>query len=395
MQNRHPTRRTVLAATSLALAPALARSRNAASRAGGLAGVSVVHSFDPEGPGDDGAYPRGGLAAGPDGLPWGTASVGGTHNFGVLYRVTSATGIEIMASFGGGSPAIGGDPRGELVLATDGFLYGSTFWGGSESAGTVMRMDGAGGLSVAHACLEAEGYEPVAALLQASDGALYGTTQKGPSYDGYGTAFRLGLDGSFATLHAFAGAHEGSPPARPLTQAADGLLYGVAQFGGRARQGTIYRLSLAGDFELLHTFRGPEGGAPACRLVQAPDGWLYGTAVNGGANGGGTIFRLWPATGRVERVHSFPAWGQPGSSPGAGLVLASDGNFYGVTGLAFASAPGRVYRLSPDGRVQAVASIPAAWGAEAPLYESEPGVLLGTTQTGGAFGSGCVFRVEL
>jgi uncharacterized repeat protein (TIGR03803 family) len=71
---------------------------------------------------------------------------------------------------------------------------------------------------------------------------------------------------------------------------------------------------------------------PQSKLVQGLDGNLYGTTPSGGAYGLGTIFKI---AGGVETIlYSFSGGQngfQDGSVPYAGLIQASDGNFYGVT----------------------------------------------------------------
>lgn len=42
----------------------------------------------------------------------------------------------------------------------------------------------------------------------------------------------------------------------------------------------------------MHTFNGPDGSNPYAGVVQAANGVFYGTAIFGGANGDGTVFSL-------------------------------------------------------------------------------------------------------
>jgi uncharacterized repeat protein (TIGR03803 family) len=81
-------------------------------------------------------------------------------------------------------------------------------------------------------------------------------------------------------------------------------------------------------FATLVNFDGPDGANPYAGLVQASDGNFYGTTGYGGANGEGTVFKITPA-GTLTTLHSFD--GSDGANPYAALVQASDGNFYGTT----------------------------------------------------------------
>jgi len=93
----------------------------------------------------------------------------------------------------------------------------------------------------------------------------------------------------------------------------------------------------------LHTFQGSpgDGANPGAVLVHASDGNFYGTTPGGGAykngnclsnDGCGTVFKITPA-GTLTVLYSFCS--QPNCSDGAdpqpGLVQGSDGNFYGTT----------------------------------------------------------------
>jgi uncharacterized repeat protein (TIGR03803 family) len=109
----------------------------------------------------------------------------------------------------------------------------------------------------------------------------------------------------------------------------DGNLYGTAPSGGgSAGLGTVFKMSPAGHFGVLHRFDGSDGGSPN-GLIQSADGNLYGTTSSGGANGGGTFFKI-TTGGALTTLYSFCPTGNPcpdGDSPGDGVVQATDGNF--------------------------------------------------------------------
>jgi uncharacterized repeat protein (TIGR03803 family) len=86
-------------------------------------------------------------------------------------------------------------------------------------------------------------------LLQAADGSFYGTTQNGGPYTnqfgtGYGTVFRLAIDGTFTSLFSFNGTNGGYPRAG-LTQGVDGSFYGTTTYGGTSDSGTVFRLTVS------------------------------------------------------------------------------------------------------------------------------------------------------
>jgi uncharacterized repeat protein (TIGR03803 family) len=69
-------------------------------------------------------------------------------------------------------------------------------------------------------------------------------------------------------------------------------------------------------------------------LVQGTDGNFYGATWGGGGPGnGGTLFKITP-TGMLTTLYSFCVENYPFCSDGEspiGLVLGTDGNFYGMT----------------------------------------------------------------
>jgi uncharacterized repeat protein (TIGR03803 family) len=77
-------------------------------------------------------------------------------------------------------------------------------------------------------------------------------------------------------------------------------------------------------FQTLFTFDNSNGERPLPPMVQGLDGNLYGTA-DGVTNGHpATIFRITPS-GTLTTLYEFPIEGSEG------VVLATDGNFYGTT----------------------------------------------------------------
>src|SRR5271166_4557855 len=102
----------------------------------------------------------------------------------------------------------------------------------------------------------------------------------------------------------------------------------------------------------------------ASSLVQAPDGNFYGT-MGGGNYSYGIVFKVTPQ-GLLTALYSFCA--QPscpdGEYPDAGLVLATDGNFYVTTYNGGASGQGTVFRISPGGTLTTLHSFDIADGSE-------------------------------
>jgi uncharacterized repeat protein (TIGR03803 family) len=257
---------------------------------------------------------------------------------------------------------------------------------------------------------------PNAQLVQASDGNFYGTTQTGCC--GYGNVFKITSSGTVTSLHNFCSVSpsfcaDGSMPVGGLVQGSDGNLYGVTAGGGDQKQsaGTIFKITTGGSLTTLYTFCTnqqspcPDGKAPTGGLVQGPDGNFYGTTHSGGAYSSGTAFKITPG-GTLTTLHAFCQSSVPctdGSEPNGGLIVGSDGNFYGTGYFGGANSSGNVFVMTPAGAVTTLYSFPLhdATGALFPdgenpnggLVQGSDGSFYGTTQSGGQSGGGTVFKI--
>jgi uncharacterized repeat protein (TIGR03803 family) len=269
----------------------------------------------------------------------------------------------------------------------------------------VFKITPTGTFTTLHRFTGTDGAYTEGALLETTNGQFYGTTWAGGANDscqiagaGCGTIFAITLHGKLTTLHSFDGS-DGSYPTGALMLATNGNLYGVADLGGQSGAaacgtygcGTVFMITPAGAFTLLHSFDGADGLEPNW-LVQASNGDFYGTATAGGAStncagGCGTAFEITPA-GTLTPLHSFD--GSDGSFPEAGLVQATDGNFYGTTGSGGASTNctggcGTVFELTPTGTLTTLHSFDGTDGSLiAGLIQGTDGTFYGLTTTGGS-----------
>ena len=151
--------------------------------------------------------------------------------------------------------------------------------------------------------------------------------------------------------------------------------------------------SPAQTFTLLYSFDLTDGADPWAGLVQATDGNFYGTTYQGGANGAGTVFKI-TAGGVLTTLHSFD--GTDGADPFAGLVQATDGSFYGTTYYGGAgSGYGTVFKITAGGVLTRLHSFDSTDGANphAELVQATDGNFYGTTYNGGANAAGTVFKI--
>ena len=86
-------------------------------------------------------------------------------------------------------------------------------------------------------------------------------------------------------------------------------------------------------------------------MVLGNDGNFYGTTEFGGTGNYGTVFQLTPP-GALTTLYDFDTVGTVGIYPSGGLLLGSDGYFYGTTlgragvGTSTPAVSGTVYRVA-------------------------------------------------
>ncbi len=206
---------------------------------------------------------------------------------------------------------------------------------------------------------DTDGAYPEAGLVQATDGNLYGTTYEGGA-NNYGTVFKITPSGTLTTLYSFCSPvgcpdGDGANPLAGLLQATNGNLYGTTSGGGTNSEGTVFEITPAGELTTLYSFCSQvgctDGGNPYAGLLQATNGDLYGTTYGGGAGIRGTVFKITPS-GMLTTLYSFCQQGggcSDGASPAAGLVQATNGNFYGTTQYGGVDGYGTVFKITPSG----------------------------------------------
>jgi uncharacterized repeat protein (TIGR03803 family) len=383
-------------------------------------------SFD----GNNGNAPEyGSLVQGTDGSIYGTTSKGGDltcgspYGCGTVFRITPDGALTtMMHNFYcvTGNCSDGANPYGGLVLATDGTFYGTTANGGVNGWGAIYKITPDGQETLLYS-LEglSGGASPYAGLIQGTDGNFYGTARQGnysqylDCFGGCGTVFKITPGGKFTTLYDFCsqpGCTDGGSPAAGLIQGTSGNFYGTATRGGGSDDGTVFEISPKGTLATLYTF-GAYGSDPNGGLVEAKDGAFYGTTSYDGLDGKGTIFKIIPGA-TLTTLYTFCAETNcaDGAYPSAGLIQATDGNFYGTTsqgGDITCGEPigcGTVFRITPGGTLTTLHSFDSTDGylPYGGLVQATSGIFYGTTTGGndltdcGLYGyCGTVFSLDM
>jgi uncharacterized repeat protein (TIGR03803 family) len=335
-------------------------------------------SGDPSNPGSNGV-----ITQGRDGNLY-SSSFGGA---GSVFQMTPRGRLTVLYSFNGTGP--GTMSRSGLTLGRDGSFYGTTSAGGYSDLGTLFKISPSGALTILYDFDGVtEGGAPTAPPIQATDGNFYGTTYIGGTTSSYGAVYKFNPpSGRLTTLYTFDSVH-GANPFGPVVQAADGNLFGTTYAGGSNNDGTVFKITLSGELTVLFNFDGVHGSAPYAGLVQGNDGNFYGTTYSGGSADYGVVFKI-TATGAITVLHNFA--GDPdGKYPYAGLVQASDGNFYGVTSqggiYGYNGYFGTIYKITPAGVLSNIFNFDGATG-ESPAVtptQSTNGLLYGDTMYGGS-----------
>jgi uncharacterized repeat protein (TIGR03803 family) len=362
---------------------------------------TTLHSFG----GADGDSPVSALVQGTNGNLYGTTLFGGANarcaasTCGTAFKITTSGRLTILYNFcsqGGFQCTDGANPQAAVIQATNGNLYGTTFYGGAKGYGTIFKITPGGALTILHNFKGTNSARPYAGLVQAADGNLFGTTTAGGA-DNAGTVFTITPNGTLTKLHGF-DVTDGASPYAGLVQATDGDFYGTTLGGGAFGSGAVFKITPKGKLDTLYSFCSqsgcPDGHVLYAGLVQASNGNFYGATFEGGVNGYGTIFTITPG-GALTTLYSFDD--TDGAFPYSGLVQATDGNLYGTTSAGGANGNGTVFQITLGGTLTTLHSFEGKDGfnPEGALVQDTNGKFYGTTAYGGKFAFGTVFSLSL
>jgi uncharacterized repeat protein (TIGR03803 family) len=200
--------------------------------------------------GRKGNIPESGLIMDGSGNLYGTTGLGGRKvSAGVVFELPKGGAEEVLYSFKG-PPNDGSGPSGGLLMDNEGDLYGTLISGGKpgcesdEGCGAVYRLSSGGSESVLHFFTEkhGDGGNPYGGVIADGAGNLYGTTQFG-GRNSAGTVFEIAPDGTETVLHNFNGTTDGANPISGLVGDSSGNLYGTAAFGGTYGYGTVFEIT--------------------------------------------------------------------------------------------------------------------------------------------------------
>ncbi len=220
----------------------------------------------------------------------------------------------------------------------------------------------------------------------------------------FGTCGSAHARGAETVLYSFCSrgdCSDGENPGLGAIRDSSGNLYGTTTEGGMYGGGTVFEITSGGTFKVLYSFCSQfncaDGENPEAGVIMDSSGNLYGTTTGGGANNG-NVFKL--ATNGTETVlYNFCSKRhcRDGAEPLAGVIMDSSGNLYGAAASGGAYGSGTVFKIAANGVEKVLYSFTGGSDGLFPdtgLIMDSAGNLYGTTQYGGASLSGNVFEVS-
>jgi uncharacterized repeat protein (TIGR03803 family) len=250
-----------------------------------------------------------------------------------------------------------------------------------------------------------DGENPNGGVVRDPAGNLYGTTSYGGSFN-FGTVFKLDTAGKETVLYTFTGGADGSIPLAGVIRDAAGNLYGTTEAGGDLTCkssigcGTVFKVDATGNESVLYSFTPAADGAgtPFAGVIRDAAGNLYGTTADGGPYYSGTVFKL-DTTGKETVLYTFTGGqgGTDGFLPAGALIRDAAGNLYGTTQLGGNYSFGTVFKVDPTGTETVLYRFRGGYSGDQPaggVIMDREGNLYGTTEGGGYYFDGTVFKLN-
>jgi len=320
----------------------------------------------------------------------------------------SYTFADLYDGFGSGSN--GYRPNGNVAFDSNGNMFGTTAFGGSEAQpamdynpGVIWEFSASGTYRELYDFSDfdtfaSENAEPSGVTVDAS-GNLYGTTQVG-GY-GFGDVWEYS-HGSFQELHIFGNGTDGDFPTAGVTFDTAGNMYGTTPEGGTNGYGMVWEITASGNYLDLHDFgAGADGYSPSAGVAVDSQGDIFGTTPYGGANSsvpfgshGGMVWEI-TASGVYEDLHDFGT-GNDGYAPQGNIAISALGNVYGTASSGGnGNGGGMVWEVTSTGTYKDLHDFGAGSDGYGPsgVALDPNGNLFGMTGEGGAKGNGMVWEI--
>jgi uncharacterized repeat protein (TIGR03803 family) len=339
------------------------------ANSGGTWSETVLYSFI--GPNNnDGAYPFGGMILDSSGKNlFGTTYQGGASSQGTVFQLSNTGGTwkeTVLHTFDDISGSDGYYPYGALVSDAAGNLYGTTQAGGKFGGGTVFTLKLSGGkykykMIHSFATSSSAAYYPYSGLVVGKNGYLYGTTYYGGVVWNAGAVYQMRQVSGvwiFSIIYNFLGDSLGQYTESGLAVDGSGNMYGTTYQGGSFNLGGVYKLTPGTGNKwtqkMIYSFKGyakKDGAYPYFAGVTLDaNGNIYGSTYQGGSSAAnnlnyGTVYKLTAGTYKETLLWSFGTSGD-GYYPYHGPIFVK-GKLYGLTNTGGTHGGGVVYEVTP------------------------------------------------
>jgi uncharacterized repeat protein (TIGR03803 family) len=283
---------------------------------------------------------------GANGNLYGPLTIGGLAGVGTIYEFNISTStFTKRADFN--YAANGGNANGGLVYASNGKLYGTTISGGANNAGVIYEYDRATSTFTKKIdMLSANGSIAYASMIEANN-KLYGVSNSGGT-NNVGVVFEYDFSTNTYTKKIDLATASGSNPFGHMIESSiNNKIYGLTRNGGTNAIGVLFEYDYSTNtYTKKVDMVAASGQQPSGSLVEAPNGKLYGMTQFGGANSQGVIFEYDVTGNTYTKKFDFVAGTSTGTQPFGSLVLANDGNLYGLTRFGGNNSLGTLFRYN-------------------------------------------------
>ena len=341
----------------------------------------------------NGGYPDGSLIQAPNGKLYSAVAGGGNGNKGTLIEYDFVTNTLLKkADF---NNSTGSNPKGTMVLASNGKFYGITPFGGASTWGALFEYDYIAntltgkflGFNISI------GYAPTAGLAEAPNGKLYGSTVGGGLTD-WGTLFEFDYLTNTYTKKIDLDSIKGGKPLSQLMLASDGYFYGTTSTLGSNSSGTLFRYDYVQNiYTKLYDFSTANGSNPNGRLLETSNGILMGMTKTGGNNNRGVVFEYNIQQGIYIKKQDLDTIG---ATP-MGSLSSLNGKLYGLTSKGGVNNDGTLFEITLSNNIisKKVDFSTTAYFGDRPqhgLTQAPNGKLYGNTYAGGIVDKGIIYE---
>ena len=293
----------------------------------------------------EGFHIRGVISAS-NGKIYGLTERGGIYGGGTIFQIDPSTNSFLkLHDF---HPNTEGSNPICSLMEYNGFLYGTLSQVGAYGAGSIFKFEiQTKKVIIAHHFYGGTGISPRGTLMLATNGFIYGTTVSGGS-GSQGTLFQFNpINNTLYTLVNFNGSNGGNSHSNLVE--VNGKLYGTNYTGGPSGVGNIFEYNLFPNgtppFSIKANFGGYNGANPFGGLVKGANNQLYGLTFRGGIADSGILYQFDPVSGGFAKRADFT--NNNGRGPVRNLTLSSDGNFYTTTYQGGVYDSGVIVRFNP------------------------------------------------